>query len=107
MENQVEDEIRKRWEQEAKDKAEQGDESQQRSKKRVRAIEYQDDWENNPIFLQIRDKLEGAFTPGLVNGEPVKKGRVTATKKTKKATGAKGKGKVTELAEDEVIDLDG
>ncbi|KAL6712172.1 hypothetical protein ACN47E_000049 [Coniothyrium glycines] len=40
MENKADDEIRKRWEQEAMDRAEAGDHPQQRSKKRVRAIEY-------------------------------------------------------------------
>lgn len=39
MENKVEDEIRKRWEQEAKDKADQ-EAAQSRPKKRTRAIEY-------------------------------------------------------------------
>lgn len=39
MENKVEDEIRKRWEQEAKDKADQ-EKTQSRPKKRIRAIEY-------------------------------------------------------------------
>lgn len=106
MDNQTEDEIRKRWEQEAKDKADQDDEPQQRPKKRVRAIEYQDDFQDNPIFLKIRDALEGTFAPDLVDGKPATKGRAAATKKTKRATGVRGKGKVTELAEDEVIDLD-
>lgn len=40
MENKSEDEIRKRWEQEARDRAEQEEGVQQRPKKRVRAIEY-------------------------------------------------------------------
>ncbi|KAF2025888.1 hypothetical protein EK21DRAFT_20227, partial [Setomelanomma holmii] len=41
MENKTEDEIRTRWEQEAKDKAERDEEAKQRPTKRVRAIEYQ------------------------------------------------------------------
>ncbi|KAF2628642.1 hypothetical protein BU25DRAFT_317645, partial [Macroventuria anomochaeta] len=40
MENKAEDEIRKKWEQEAKDKVEREEETAQRPKKRPRAIEY-------------------------------------------------------------------
>jgi hypothetical protein len=44
MENKAEDEIRKRWEVEAKEKAEREEEEvQQRPKKRVRTIEYNQD----------------------------------------------------------------
>ena len=43
MENKAEDEIRKKWEQEAKDKARREEEAAQRPKKRPRAIGYQND----------------------------------------------------------------
>ncbi|KAI8935435.1 hypothetical protein NX059_008012 [Plenodomus lindquistii] len=55
MENKSEDEIRKRWEQEAKDKADQEGEMQQRPKKRVRAIEY--DVERNGGSTKTRGGL--------------------------------------------------
>lgn len=40
MENKAEDEIRKRWEQEAKEKAQQEQEANKRPRKRMREIEY-------------------------------------------------------------------
>jgi hypothetical protein len=40
MENKSDDEIRKRWEQEAKDRARREEQAQQRPKKRIREIEY-------------------------------------------------------------------
>lgn len=43
MENKAEDEIRKKWEQEAKDKAQREEEEAQRPKKRPRAIGYRND----------------------------------------------------------------
>ena len=43
MENKAEDEIRKKWEQEAKDKAQREEEEAQRPRKRPRAIGYRND----------------------------------------------------------------
>lgn len=104
MENKVEDEIKKRWEQEAKEKAECEAESQ-RPKKRVRAIEYD--------HMALEDEADGVF--GFAAGSSSKtaaKGRGVAKKK--KATGGraaagKARGKVTEIIEDEedtVVELD-
>jgi hypothetical protein len=74
MENQAEDEIRKRWELEAKEKKD--DEEQTRPRKRVRALEY------------------GG------NGEDA--GRKTSRAGTRTGT----RGRITEVVEDEVIEVD-
>ncbi|KAH8725000.1 hypothetical protein GQ44DRAFT_616469 [Phaeosphaeriaceae sp. PMI808] len=75
MENKLEDQICKRWEDEAKTKAEHEAEIQQRPKKRVRAIEYQ------PPPVSTRRQGRG--------------GKVVS----------KGKGKAGELVEDEDQDV--
>ena len=80
MENKTEDEIRKRWEVEAKAKAEQ---EEQRPKKRIRAIEYQD----------------------LGRG-PVDKSRAAAQKKSTRVTGGRGKTKAPDAMDDGVVELD-
>lgn len=80
MENKTEDEIRKRWEVEAKAKAGQ---EEQRPKKRIRAIEYQD------------------LGQGLVD-----KSRAAAQKKTTRATGGRGKTKATDAMDGQVVELD-
>ncbi|KAF1911484.1 hypothetical protein BDU57DRAFT_507561 [Ampelomyces quisqualis] len=104
MENKSEDEVCKRWEQEAQEKAGQNDESQQRPKKRVRAIDYP----NNPASVAASKMLEAIFGPQAESNKPATKSRGAATnKKTRRAAVGRGKGKVTELVEDEVIDLDG
>ncbi|RMZ74440.1 hypothetical protein GMOD_00003480 [Pyrenophora seminiperda CCB06] len=80
MENKAEDEIRKRWEAEAKAKVEQ---EEQRPKKRVRAIEYQD------LGHKLMDES-----------------RLATQKKTTMATGTRRKTKATERVGDEVVELD-
>jgi len=80
MENKAEDEIRKRWEVEAKARTEQ---EEQRPKKRIRAIEYQD----------LGQKL-------------VDKPRVATQKKTTRATGARGKTRATDVVDDDMVELD-
>jgi hypothetical protein len=99
MENKTEDEIRKRWEQEAKDKAERDDEVKQRPKKRARAIEYQ---QASGSLLQDEELEEvlGFGSSAKARGAPRKKtGRVAA---------GRAKGKVTEILEEEdtVVELD-
>jgi hypothetical protein len=78
MENKSEDEVRKRWEQEARDKTAHEEEVQQRPKKRVRAIEY--------------TAAEGAGK---------------GAKKTGRAAATRARGKVTEIMEEDlVVELD-
>ena len=102
MENKTEDEIRKRWEQEAKDKADQEEETQQRPKKRVRVIEYKGS------AGSLEDELEAAQIPtrNKIPRAPV--GGVAA-KKTGRAAAGRARGKVTEILEEEddmVVELD-
>ncbi|CAE6996622.1 hypothetical protein CFE70_000338 [Pyrenophora teres f. teres 0-1] len=80
MENKAEDEIRKRWESEATTRAGQ---EEQRPKKRVRAIEYQELGQN-----------------------PVDKSSRVSTQKKTRSTVARGKTRGTELADDEVVEVD-
>lgn len=103
MENKTEDEIRKRWEQEAKDKAERDEEAQQRPKKRVRAIEYQ----QAPALLPDEGPDEALF--GNANGKAAAKGRGAHKKKAGCVAAGRAKGKVTEIledGEDTVVELD-
>jgi hypothetical protein len=93
MENKLEDEITKRWEQEAKEKAEH---EYVMPKKRVRALEY------------------GAFTPndvfnasGSTSGSG--KAKAKAAQKPGRAAGARARGKIAEMVEegdDTVVELD-
>jgi hypothetical protein len=104
MENKTDDEIRKRWEQEAKDKADQGDQAQERPKKRPRAIEYQ-----SPTFNSTLANLVGGSSDSTTtNGRVAAKGRGAAAKKPSRAAAAKARGKVTEMSQDEddVIEVD-
>ncbi|USP81628.1 hypothetical protein yc1106_08902 [Curvularia clavata] len=88
MENKMEDEIRKRWETEAKEKAEQSDKAQQRPKKRVRAIEYsRDDDDEEDINAAINELLQGA--------KPRPKANAVSRKKPAMATPTPSKDKET------------
>jgi antitoxin component HigA of HigAB toxin-antitoxin module len=103
MENKTEDEIRKRWEQEAKDKAEKDEEAEQRPKKRVRAIEYQ-----MAQHSLNDDELEELFGTRSENNRAAG-GRGAASKKTTRPRPTRGKKKVTEIVEEEddvVVELD-
>lgn len=51
--------------------------------------------------------LEAIFGPQAERNKPATKSRGAATKKTGRASVGRGGGKVAELVEDEVIDLDG
>ncbi|KAF1845038.1 uncharacterized protein K460DRAFT_405317 [Cucurbitaria berberidis CBS 394.84] len=99
MENKYEDEVRKRWAQEAKDTAEREEEVQQRPKKRVRAIEYS--YSNNALH---ENELE---EPATGNSRGAAKGRGAAAKKRVASTRAKTR--ITGIVEDEdgrFIELD-
>jgi len=85
----VEDEILKRWEQEAKDRVDNEDQMQQRPKKRIRAIEF------------------AGREVGVL--EDVTKGRGSATRKTGRAAGTRAKTRTTEIGgrdDDMVVELD-
>jgi hypothetical protein len=91
MENKTEDEIRKRWEVEAKERNEQ--EAQPRPKKRVRAIAY-----NN------EEGVEDIFNEFLLD-ESRGKARA-AKKKTPRAAGVRARGKIGEIGDEDVVELD-
>ncbi|KAI4908410.1 hypothetical protein J4E90_009035 [Alternaria incomplexa] len=92
MENKTEDEIRKRWEVEAKERTEQ-EAQQPRPKKRVRAIEY-----NN------EEGVEDIFNELLLQEARTKK--AAPKKRTGRAAGTRAKGKISEILEDDVVELD-
>ncbi|KAI4944032.1 hypothetical protein J4E91_008887 [Alternaria rosae] len=92
MENKTEDEIRKRWEVEAKERSEQ-EVQQPPAKKRVRAIEY-----NN------EEGVEDIFNELLLQEARTKK--AAPKKKTGRAVGSRAKGKISEIVEDDVVELD-
>jgi hypothetical protein len=106
MENKTEDEVRKRWEQEAKDKADQEEEAAQRSKKRPRLLQITGAKKHPGAFDDT--SLDELLDPTMANSNPVAKGRAPA-KKPRRAAAAKAKGRVTEIVEeddDEVIEVD-
>jgi hypothetical protein len=105
MENKTEDEVRKRWEQEAKDKADRDEATQQRPKKRARAIEYQADT-GGLLETNVLEETLGFIT---ATGRTATKGRGVAAKKPGRAAATRARGKVTEMIEDEdddVIEVD-
>ena len=103
MENKAEDEIRKKWEQEAKDKAEREEEAAQRPKKRPRALEYRNDADNVMNDLEIGALLDG--TADRSRSAARTKGSVM---KARRAAGTRAKSRITELTEEEgeVVKLD-
>ncbi|EMD97856.1 hypothetical protein COCC4DRAFT_200773 [Bipolaris maydis ATCC 48331] len=99
MENKTEDEIRKRWETEAKERAQQNDEAQQRPKKRVRAIEYNREDDEEDINQAIAELLQGA------KSRP--KASAVSKKKPGRVAGTKAKQKLNEILDDNtVVELD-
>jgi hypothetical protein len=101
MENKAEDEVRKRWEQEAKDKADRDEAVQQRPKKRVRAIEYEASVADDGLFATLGS--------GSTSNKTATKGRGAAAKKPGRAAATRARGKVTEIMEEEddtVVEID-
>ncbi|KAH9864262.1 hypothetical protein J1614_010196 [Plenodomus biglobosus] len=105
MESKVEDEIRKRWEQEAKDRADSEEEIQQQPKKRPRTIEY-----GGRDSDALGDDLDAAMQALSRNARAAPKTRKGAAKKTGRAAGTKAKARITEIVEDDdddgVVELD-
>lgn len=104
MENKTEDDVRKRWEQEAKEKADRDEEAQQRPKKRVRVIEYQ----NAPGSIFGPNAIEGSSESSMGTAK-AGGSRRGAARQPARAAASKARGKVTEVfedEEDEVIEVD-
>lgn len=103
MENKAEDEIRKKWEQEAKDKAERQEEAAQRPKKRPRAIGYRNDVDDAMNDLELGALMDGT-TDRSRNNAKTRGGAA----KTRRAAGTRAKSRITELTEEEeeVVELD-
>lgn len=117
MENKYEDEIRKRWELEAKGRVEQEDRRSDRPRKRLRELEYTDGAANGSGARMIEcgiltpDELdERDFRTASLAGSS--KGRGKTRKAGIKATATRGaatraKSKVMEILDDEdVLELD-
>lgn len=104
MENKTEDEIRKRWEQEAKDKIEQGTEAQQRPKKRVRAIEYTNNNSSNSILDGIANVF-GSTTAGAVGSTRPRGG---GAKRPARTASSRVKRRIAEATDEDetVVELD-
>ena len=103
MENKAEDEIRKKWEQEARDKAEREEDAAQRPKKRPRAIGYRHDVLGAMSDLEIGALLDASADKGK-GGAKAKAGAT----KSRRAAGTRAKSRITELTEEEeeVVELD-
>ncbi|KAL5116383.1 hypothetical protein ACEQ8H_005731 [Pleosporales sp. CAS-2024a] len=91
MENKMEDEVRKRWEQEAKDTTDQ-DGQQQRPKKRPRLLQYNGAASRAMAGQELDELSDNAAEQGSAAG----KGR-GAARKPRRAAAAKAKGRVTEI----------
>jgi hypothetical protein len=101
MENKAEDEIRKRWEQEAKDKADQDEAAQPRPKKRVRAIEYQS--------AMVNGGLRNTLCADNADNTTVTRGRGAVVKRPNRSAATRARGKVTEVVGEEddlVVEID-
>ena len=103
MENKTEDEVRKRWEQEAKDKTDLEKETQQRPKKRVRAIEY-----NNSSSATMLEGLGSLFGTATAGAGGNTRGRGGGQKRPVRAASSRAKGRATEATDedDTVVELD-
>lgn len=103
MENKAEDEIRKKWEQEAKEKAVREEEATQRLRKRPRAIGYPNDVDDAMNDLDLRALPDGT-TGKSANAAKTRR----SAAKPRRAAGTKAKSRITELTEEEedIVELD-
>lgn len=103
MENKAEDEIRKKWEQDAKDEAERAEEAAQRSKKRLRAIGYRNSADDATNDISLEALLDDSTGRSRV----IAKTRGVSAK-TRRIAGTRAKSRVTELTEEneEFVELD-
>ncbi|KAJ4371430.1 hypothetical protein N0V83_004647 [Neocucurbitaria cava] len=118
MENKDEDALRKRWEQEAREKAEREEEAQSRPKKRVRTIEY-NDTVNRLLHESEPDEVAtGSLRNTAKTMSPAAKAiayykakeakaKGPTAKKTGRAAGGRAKNAITEILEEEdIVELD-
>jgi hypothetical protein len=108
MENKEEDEIRKRWEQEARQKQEREEALSARPKKRLRELEYRT---GDVGALQSRLLEDGMLTPEWdAASEANSRGRTAGRGKGKtgvgRATRSKGRVLETELDDPEYVEVD-
>jgi hypothetical protein len=98
MENRMEDEIRKRWEQEAREKQEREDVLVARPKKRLRELEYRTGEEG--MLTPERDAASETSTRGRTAGRG--KGKTSARRPTR------SRGRVLEMGQEDedYIELD-
>ena len=103
MENKAEDEICKKWKQEAKEKADREEEAAQRPKKRLRSIGYRNHVEVGICDLGLKPLFDGTID----RSRSTVKAKV-GTGRTCRAAGTQAKSKITELTEDgeNVVELD-
>ncbi|KAF9700302.1 hypothetical protein EKO04_001293 [Ascochyta lentis] len=100
MENKAEDEIRKKWEQEANDKAAREKEASQRPRKRLRAIDYQDNADKTGDLLKLLESMPDGSNDAT---------RTTrGTTKPRRTAGTRAKSRITGFTEEEeeVVELD-
>ncbi|ORY07674.1 hypothetical protein BCR34DRAFT_542592 [Clohesyomyces aquaticus] len=108
MENKVEDEVRKRWEQEAKDKQRRDEAVGDRPRKRLREIEFEPAMGDDGGAALFADFV-GASTSSSLRKAKTKKanGRAPARLLAPVCGAAtRSRGKVTELPDEDYIDLD-
>ena len=103
MENKTEDEICKRWEEEAKEKAERDKETQQRPKKRVRAIEYS---QSSAVLGQ--GELDDILAIAAGSTASTARGRGGPTKKPVRAASSRARSRISEAVDGDetVVELD-
>lgn len=102
MENKADDEIRKKWEQEAKDKLGHETEATQRPKKRPRAIGYRNDADDVMNDLELGALLVGA---GDKSSSTTAK---RSASRNRRAAGTRARSRITEATEEEheVVEVD-
>ncbi|KAF1930124.1 uncharacterized protein M421DRAFT_385196 [Didymella exigua CBS 183.55] len=99
MENKADDDTRKKWEQEAKEKAEEHEhDAAERPKKRPRAIGYVKNSEGLLNYPGLGALLDGTAGKDK-NAAKTKAG----TSRTIRAAGSRGRGRITEFAEGEEV----
>lgn len=104
MENKSEDEVRKRWEKEARDKADLEEEAQQRSKKRPRLLQI------GASLRHVPDNDALVEPAGFTTGSDATATTCrAAAKRPRRAAATKAKGRATELIDnedDDIIEVD-
>src|SRR4051812_30790099 len=105
MENKAEDEIRKRWEREAKEKAETEDRMVERPRKRLRELEYSSAGILNGFGVGLHPASEEESA--VISRPKSKKASGKATQAARRGT-TRTRGKIMELTEEDsnFVELD-